>query len=103
MATTTTRRPASRRRAPAKRGRGRGRPARRKPARAPRFAGLREQLSTQLESHKADAIAVALGAAGILCGLAICFHFAGPFGRAFDTAAGAVLGEGRFLLPIALL
>jgi S-DNA-T family DNA segregation ATPase FtsK/SpoIIIE len=103
MATTTTRRPASGRRPPARGRGGRGRSTRRKRAREPRFAALREQLSTQLESHKSDAIAVALAAAGIVCGLAVCFHFAGPFGRALDTGAGAVFGEGRFLLPLALL
>jgi S-DNA-T family DNA segregation ATPase FtsK/SpoIIIE len=48
-------------------------------------------------------LAVALAVAGILTGLAVCVHFAGPFGRALDAAAGAVLGKGRFLLPVALI
>jgi S-DNA-T family DNA segregation ATPase FtsK/SpoIIIE len=106
MATTTTRRPASRRRRKARSGRRysyRRPPARRRARREPRFAGLREQLRTQLEAHASDAAAVALAVAGILTALAIGFHFAGPFGRALDAAAGAVLGKGRFLLPLALL
>ena len=106
MATTTTRRPAPSRRPQARKNRrssSRGRSRSRRPVRAPRFAGLREQLGTQLEAHKTDAVAVALAVVGILTGLAICFHFAGPFGRALDSAAGAVLGKGRFLLPIALI
>src|SRR6476646_3238755 len=102
MATTTTRRPAPRRRPPARSASRRGR-ARRRAPREPRFAGLREQLRTQLEAHATDALAVALAVAGILTGLAVGFHFAGPFGRALDSASGAVLGKGRFFLPIALL
>jgi S-DNA-T family DNA segregation ATPase FtsK/SpoIIIE len=106
MATTTTRRPAPARRPPAGRSRtssSRGRPAPRRPPREPRFAGLREQLRAQLEAHATDAAAVALAVAGILTGLAVCVHFAGPFGRALDASAGAVLGKGRFLLPFALI
>src|SRR4051812_11680178 len=102
MATTTTRRPAPRRRPPA-RSASRGRSGRRKAPREPRFAGLREQLKAQLEAHTTDALAVALGVPGILTALAVGFHFAGPFGRALDSASGAVLGKGRFFLPIALL
>ncbi|HEY5012168.1 MAG TPA: hypothetical protein VIK61_05610, partial [Acidimicrobiia bacterium] len=89
MATTTTRRPAPGRRPPARKARrssSRGRPARRRAPREPRFAGLREQLKTQLEAHTTDAVAVALAAAGVLTGLAVCFHFAGPVGRALDAA-----------------
>ncbi len=103
MPTTTTRRPSSARRAPARRGRA---PARRRPPKArrePRFAALREQLGEQLDGHKTDVAAVALAVAGILTGLSIGVHFAGPFGRGVDAASGAVLGKGRFLLPFILL
>ena len=102
MATTTTRRPASRRRSSSRYAKSRRRGARRRPPREPRFAGLREQLRAQLEAHATDALAVALAVAGIITGLAVCVHFAGPFGRALDTGSGAVLGKGRFFLPFAL-
>src|SRR5690349_1867328 len=103
MPTATKRRPAPSRRAPARKGRGRAparrAPARRKVAREPRFAALREQLNAQFSAHKTDVVAVVLAVAGILTGLSIGVHFAGPFGRGVDASTGAVLGKGRYLLP----
>lgn len=46
---------------------------------------------------------VAFISAGILLGLALYLHIAGPVGRGIDTSLGWLVGLGRFALPIVIL
>src|ERR1700741_3416315 len=81
--------PASRKRTPAK-----------KPARTPR---LRQELAAQLGGHASDALAIALAVGGLIAALGIFSDLAGPLGDAIDTAASVLFGAGRVFVPIALL
>jgi len=47
--------------------------------------------------------AIAFMACGILVGLAVVFQQAGPVGRGADAGLGAVIGLGRYVLPVILL
>jgi DNA segregation ATPase FtsK/SpoIIIE, S-DNA-T family len=98
MARTRSRGKSGRGRGPAPRGR--RRPARKGPGRG---AELRERLGSQLGSHGTDAVALTLLVAGVVAGLGIFGHAAGPVGRAVDTVAGALFGRGRVLVPLALV
>lgn len=46
---------------------------------------------------------VAFISAGILLGLALYLHLAGPVGRGIDTSLGWLVGLGRFALPLVIL
>jgi DNA segregation ATPase FtsK/SpoIIIE, S-DNA-T family len=63
------------------------------------LAAVRESL----DGHGADLAGLTLVLVGLVAGLGIYADVAGPFGRALDSAAGAVAGAGRFLLPPALV
>src|SRR5262245_20740398 len=78
-----------------RRPRGRGRVAVR--------AAWRDDLSEQLQGHRSDALALLFGVFGVIAALGIYSDLAGPFGRAIDDGAAAVLGGGRCLVPIALV
>src|SRR5262245_65849963 len=75
----------------------------RKRARAAARGQWREEAAAQLGGHRADAVAIGLGVAGVLAALGIFSDLAGPFGRGIDTAAAVVLGAGKVIVPIALL
>jgi DNA segregation ATPase FtsK/SpoIIIE, S-DNA-T family len=104
VATTRSRRPASRARTsrPAGKSGGKRKPASKssKPAKP---SALREAARTQLQGHGTDAFALALVALGALTFLALATDLAGPFGRAVDEGVTAVLGNGAFLVPLGLI
>jgi S-DNA-T family DNA segregation ATPase FtsK/SpoIIIE len=56
-----------------------------------------------LDGHGADLAGLTLVLVGLVAGLGVYADLAGPFGRALDTAAGALAGLGRFLVPLALV
>jgi DNA segregation ATPase FtsK/SpoIIIE, S-DNA-T family len=66
-------------------------------------AAWRDDLNDQLRGHRTDALAMLLAVLGVIAALGTYSGFAGPAGRAIDQGAAAVLGGGRYLLPIALL
>ena len=66
-------------------------------------AAWRDDLNEQLRDHRSDALAILLGVAGVIAALGIYSDLAGPFGRAIDHGTAAVLGGGRFLVPVALI
>jgi S-DNA-T family DNA segregation ATPase FtsK/SpoIIIE len=66
-------------------------------------AAWRDDLNDQLRGHRTDALAMFLAVLGVIAALGIYSDVAGPAGRAIDEGAAAVLGGGRFLLPIAFL
>jgi S-DNA-T family DNA segregation ATPase FtsK/SpoIIIE len=86
--TATKRRPAAKRPAP-----------KRRRARGTARLALREQLA----AHTVDAAAIGCLVLAVLSGLGVWTRAAGPLGHAIDTAFGAVLGRGRFLVPLACL
>jgi S-DNA-T family DNA segregation ATPase FtsK/SpoIIIE len=63
----------------------------------------RDDLNEQLKGHRSDALSILLVVAGVIAALGIYSDLAGPFGRAIDRGSAAVLGGGRFLVPVALL
>ncbi|HEV7886913.1 MAG TPA: DNA translocase FtsK 4TM domain-containing protein, partial [Acidimicrobiales bacterium] len=97
-----TRRPPAKR-APARRpaahkkkkGRGRSRPS------AP--ARLRQFLATHLGRQSDDVWGLVLIVAGVLAALGIYADLTGPAGRLVRDGAGALLGWGRLLVPVALV
>lgn len=91
----TSRARSSKRAAKNRRSRGRGRVAVR--------AAWRDDLNEQLRGHRSDALALLFGVLGVIAALGIYSDLAGPFGRAIDDGTAAVLGGGRFLVPIALV
>src|SRR5438045_1372825 len=91
----TSRARSSKRASKKRRSRGRGRVAVR--------AAWRDDLNEQLQGHRSDALALLLGVLGVIAALGIYSDLAGPFGRAIDVGAAAVLGGGRFLFPLALM
>ena len=66
-------------------------------------AAWRDDVNDQLRAHRPDALAILLGVVGVISILGIYSDLAGPFGRAIDHAAAAVLGGGRFFVPIILV
>jgi DNA segregation ATPase FtsK/SpoIIIE, S-DNA-T family len=66
-------------------------------------AAWRDDLNDQLQGHRSDALALLLGVLGVIAALGIYSDLAGPFGRAIDDGTAAVLGGGRFLVPLALM
>src|ERR1700733_6322454 len=65
-------------------------------------AAWRDDLNEQLRGHRSDALAILLAVAGVIAALGIYSDLAGPFGRGIDQGTAAVLGGGRFLVPVAL-
>ena len=80
-----------------------------KKAAAPRKAAppapppARRVAASALEGHAADVWGVGLIAVGIVAGLGIYADLAGVAGRGLATAAGAAVGLGKVLVPIALV
>src|SRR5476651_182716 len=66
-------------------------------------AAWRGELSEQLADHRVDALAIGLAVLGLLSLLAMFSDLVGPVGRGIDTAAAALLGRGKVLVPIATL
>jgi S-DNA-T family DNA segregation ATPase FtsK/SpoIIIE len=66
-------------------------------------ARWREELSSQLAGHRSDMVAIALVVVGLLSLLAIVSDVVGPIGRGIDTLAATLLGNGKLLVPVALL
>jgi S-DNA-T family DNA segregation ATPase FtsK/SpoIIIE len=60
-------------------------------------------VNEQLRAHRPDALAFLLGVFGVISALGIYSDLAGPFGRAIEHGCAAVLGGGRFLVPVALV
>jgi S-DNA-T family DNA segregation ATPase FtsK/SpoIIIE len=56
-----------------------------------------------LDPHRDDLIGLVVVVAGVLLGLAVYLRVAGPVGSGIDTGLGALVGVGRYVLPIALL
>jgi S-DNA-T family DNA segregation ATPase FtsK/SpoIIIE len=98
VATTKTRRPAPSR-ARTKRPAGKAGP--KKTLKKPPSA-FRQAARTQLEGHGADAFALFLVAFAALSALALASDLAGPLGRELSAGITAVLGNGAFLVPLAL-
>ncbi len=66
-------------------------------------AAWRDDVNEQLRAHRTDALAILLAAVGVISALGIYSDLAGPFGRAIEHGCAAVLGGGRFLVPVALV
>jgi S-DNA-T family DNA segregation ATPase FtsK/SpoIIIE len=81
-----TKRPAARRKGPARH----------------KKATLRQTLATHLGRQSDDVWGVALLVAGLLAALGIYADLTGPAGHAVRDGAGALLGWGRLLVPVAL-
>jgi len=60
-------------------------------------------VNEQLRAHRPDALAFLLAVIGVISALGIYSDLAGPFGRAIEHGCAAVLGGGRFLVPVALV
>ena len=65
-------------------------------------SALREAARTQLHGHGTDAVALALVALAALTGLALATDLAGPLGHALSSGITALLGNGAFLVPLAM-
>ncbi len=79
-------------------------PARKKPPAKPTlWARTRTTLATYLGRQSDDVWGLLLILAGVLAALGIYADLTGPFGRVLRDGAGAVLGWGRILLPVALV
>src|SRR5471032_917615 len=66
-------------------------------------AAWRDDVNEHLRAHRPDALAFLLGVVGVISALGIYSDLAGPFGRAIEHGSAAVLGGGRFLVPLALV
>ncbi len=64
---------------------------------------MRGTVSTATEGHGRELAGLVCIAAGLVTGLGTYADLAGPVGRAFRWLEGALLGLGRFLVPLALL
>ena len=71
----------------------------RRPARGGRGGAVRGAL----DPHRDDLIGLVVVVAGVLLGLAVYLRVAGPVGSGIDTGLGALVGVGRYVLPVALL
>ncbi|HEY8094206.1 MAG TPA: hypothetical protein VID93_10495, partial [Acidimicrobiales bacterium] len=73
----------------------------------PRSTARRQSGSTALrgtlDPHRDDLIGLVVIVAGVLLGLAVYLRLAGPVGGGIDTALGALVGVGRYVLPVALV
>ena len=56
-----------------------------------------------ITGRESELAAIALFVLGLLIGLAVYVKLAGPVGRGADTALGAVIGLGRYLLPVVVV
>jgi DNA segregation ATPase FtsK/SpoIIIE, S-DNA-T family len=56
-----------------------------------------------LDPHRDDLIGLVVVVACVLLGLAVYLRVAGPVGSGIDTGLGALVGVGRYVLPVALL
>ena len=56
-----------------------------------------------ISGRESELAAIALFVLGLLIGLAVYVKLAGPVGRGADTALGAVIGMGRYLLPVVVV
>lgn len=56
-----------------------------------------------ISGRESELAAIALFVLGLLIGLAVYAKLAGPVGRGADTALGAVIGLGRYLLPVVVV
>src|SRR5262245_32942457 len=74
-------------------------PARRSSAPTPAKGTVRGAL----DPHRDDLIGLLVLVAGVLVGLAVYLQVAGPVGSGVDTGLGALVGVGRYVLPLALL
>ena len=66
-------------------------------------AAWRDDVNEQLRAHRPDALAILLVVVGVIAALGIYSDLAGPFGRAIEHGSAAVLGGGRFLVPVVLV
>jgi S-DNA-T family DNA segregation ATPase FtsK/SpoIIIE len=100
VATTKSRRGSksrpSRAKPPAKRASGR-------PAAAKKPSRVREAARAQLGGHGTDALALGVLVLGLLSALALATDLTGPAGGALDDGLTALLGNGAFLVPLALV
>ncbi|MGE0306318.1 MAG: hypothetical protein AB7Q27_11220, partial [Acidimicrobiia bacterium] len=75
--------------------------SRRAPARKRSRSRRRRQpfLRGVVSGHEADLFGLAIIVLAVVTALGVYLDVAGPLGRGIDTAAGAVLGVGRYLAP----
>jgi len=78
----------------------RGAPPRKGPEKSPGLVGA---IGAVVSKHAADIWGVLLVTVGLLSGLAIYFDALGPAGHGVRVGLGAVLGWGRFLVPLAAI
>ena len=64
---------------------------------------VRDAARTQLHGHGTDALALGVLVLGLLSALALATDLTGPAGRALGDGLTALLGNGAFLVPVALL
>jgi S-DNA-T family DNA segregation ATPase FtsK/SpoIIIE len=56
-----------------------------------------------IDPHRDDLIGLAVVVIGVLLALAVYLKLAGPLGRGVSTGLGALVGEARYVLPVALV
>ncbi|MCZ7525246.1 MAG: hypothetical protein M5U14_01965 [Acidimicrobiia bacterium] len=66
-----------------------------------RWSRTREAAASQLGGHAADAVAIALVVLAVLSALGLASDLADPVGSALASGAGALLGHGDVLVPLA--
>ncbi len=64
---------------------------------------FRRLIGQAFDGHGADALGLALVAAGLVCALGIYGDVAGPLGDVIDTGAGVVIGLAKVCVPPALV
>jgi len=79
-------------------------PARKKSAPPPSFFDrLISALAAGLNGHGSDVVGLLFLGVGLVAGLGIYIHAAGPVGRGLDDTIGTLVGWGRLLVPLALV
>jgi S-DNA-T family DNA segregation ATPase FtsK/SpoIIIE len=98
VATTQRPRSGGTKRAPARK------PAKRKGPPPPTLLDrATRNLAAALDGHASDVVGLLLLGLGLVAGLGIYVHAAGPVGRGLDDAIGTLVGWGRLLAPLALV
>jgi S-DNA-T family DNA segregation ATPase FtsK/SpoIIIE len=98
VATTQRPRSGGTKRAPARK------PAKRKGPPPPTLLDrATRNLAAALDGHASDVVGLLLLGLGLVAGLGIYVHAAGPVGRGLDDAIGKLVGRGRLLAPLALV
>ena len=70
------------------------------PPRGTRRSDVRDEMREAISGREHEFAAIALIVVGVIVALAVYAHVAGPVGRGADIALGAIMGLGRYLLPL---